>query len=92
VERGETSQHAVRRELREELGIEVGSVRRLGAVRVLPARYVLVAWLVDHQGGVLNPAPLEIAECRWVKLSEIAHLQPGLPSNQSVAAMLCSVE
>lgn len=88
VERGETPRAAIIREMREELGISVLPLQRLGAIRVPSSRHILAAWMVGHVGGSLTPAPAEIAECRWVTLPEIAELHPGLPSNQTVAEML----
>ena len=46
VERGETPRQAVGRELYEELGIQVRTTHRLGAVRVMDSRHILVVWRV----------------------------------------------
>lgn len=90
VEPGETPRMAVIREMREELGIEVLPRLRIGSLRILTSRHILAAWMVDHVDGLIVPAPAEVAECRWVALSQIPHLNPGLPSNATVAEMLRS--
>lgn len=88
VERGETSRRAVQRELLEELGIEVVTTRRLGAVRVLAGNYVLVVWCVEHLDGHIAPAPGEVAEVRWMLPDELRQIEREMPSNEHVLAML----
>lgn len=90
LERGETSRQAVIRELAEELGISVEPVERLGAVRV-DTSYVLAVWRVRHVGGAIRPAKEEIAEVRWATSEELRALEPNVPSNDRVLAMLDSI-
>jgi len=91
VEPGETSRQAVVREMREELGLIVRPCRRLGALRITDSRHVLAAWIVEQLGGVIVPAPEEVAEFRWVERCEIALLEPGLASNRTVMEMLAGL-
>ena len=79
---------AVVRELREELGIDVEPVRRLGSVRVLDSRHVLAVWEIRQVGGGIRPAESEIAEVRWMTANGLREIQPSLPSNARVLAML----
>jgi 8-oxo-dGTP diphosphatase len=88
VEHGETPRVAVRREFREELGLEIQPVSRVGAVRVLDSLHVLAIWRVDVTGGVLRPDSREIADVRWLCPSEIRALEVGLPSNEPVLQLL----
>lgn len=88
LEYGETSRMAVVRELREELGIDVEPVRRLGSVRVLDSRHVLAVWEIIQVGGGIRPAESEIAEVRWMTADGLREIQPSLPSNARVLAML----
>ena len=88
LEYGETSRMAVVRELREELGIDVGPVCRLGSVRVLDSRHVLAVWEIIQVGGGIRPAESEIAEVRWMTADGLREIQPSLPSNARVLAML----
>lgn len=88
VEPGETPRMAIRRELAEELGIEVVPLRRLGSVRLPDVGYVLAVWRVRHVAGTFVPAAEEVADTRWVLADEIRSIQPGLPSNERVFHML----
>ena len=92
VEPGENSRRAVRRELEEELGIEVLPVERLGSVRVLDPQYILAVWRVEQASGELRPATEEIADVRWLLAHEVRAIEPGLPSTQRVMDMLESRE
>ncbi len=88
VEPGETPRQAVGRELLEELGIHVNPTRRLGSVRVVDSRHILVVWCVAHIGGNFQLAEKEIADMRWVTPEQIRMIHPGLPSNHRVLEML----
>ena len=88
VEAGETSRDAVRRELSEELGIEVEAVERVGAVRVLDTNHVLAVWIVRRIGGDLRLAPSEIADAKWLTADEIRRIPRSIPSNERVLKML----
>lgn len=88
IKRNEIASLAIQRELREELGINVSPVARLGSIRITRPDYILAVWLVEHLSGTLKPAINEVAEYRWVTQTEIATLSPGLPSNLKVVEML----
>ncbi len=87
VEFGETSRHAVRRELAEELGIDVLPIERVGSVRV-DLIYVLAIWRVRHTGDTFRIAESEVAEARWLTPRQIREIRPSLPSNDRVLEML----
>src|SRR3972149_9710168 len=65
VERGETPRQAVGRELHEELGIHVRPTQRLGAVRGMDSRHILVAWRGGHLWGGFPIAPKDDAGGQW---------------------------
>lgn len=88
LEPGENSRRAIKRELMEELGIDVEPTRRLGSLRVRDSGYILSVWLVEHRSGDLCPFPEEIAECRWVTPAGAREISPSLPSNDEVLRML----
>ena len=88
LETGENSRAAIVRELWEELGIRVVPARRLGAVRVPDAKYVLATWLIDYDGAPLHPDATEIADTKWLTIDEIRQHPHGLATNEHVLRML----
>jgi 8-oxo-dGTP diphosphatase len=88
VEPGENARQAVRRELQEELGVDVVVTERLGSIRVDAGRYVLVVWRVTSNAQSFHPNENEIAEWRWLTPSELRSIKPGLPSNERVLELL----
>ena len=71
VEAGEAVETALRRELREELGIEAGSCQPLLSLRhEYPERQVeLWVWTVEHYAGVAQG--LEGQALRWLAVPEL---------------------
>jgi len=72
----EDAREALRRELDEELGVEVVGITDLGT---MPARFdhkreVLFTFAVDVASTAVRPSEAEIAEARWFPT---AHLPPG---------------
>ncbi len=90
VDPGETSRDAVRRELAEELAIEIEPLELLGQVRVPSATYVLDVWTVRLLGGTLCLNPAEVADARYMSAAEIRAIPAAMPSNEHVLALLRS--
>ena len=72
VEAGESLEEALRREAREELGVEIDAFRPLGTVHdpVEPADitvFAVTAW----KGEPVNAAPDEHSEIGWFSLNEL---------------------
>lgn len=88
MEPGETPRQAVRRELAEELGIDVDPLRRVGSVRVMDSRHILAVWRVRHVGGEFRPAEDEISAFAWLSAKAIRAVRPTLPSNETVLSLL----
>lgn len=72
AEAGETAEDALRRELREELGVEVAGGTRVGDDVPLPDGRVLRAYRVDLVSG--TPSALDHAEVRWVNGRELGEI------------------
>ncbi len=77
VEPGESDEQAVRREVREETGLEVAVGRVVGRVRI-PGLTGVVYDVADHlaevTGGTLRAGD-DAAEARWVTAAELADLK-----------------
>ena len=72
VEAGESLEEALRREAREELGVEIESSHPLGTVHdpVEPAEIVVFA-VVAWNGEPVNAAPDEHSDIGWFSLGEL---------------------
>lgn len=72
VEKGETPEAALVRELREELGVETEAVERIPGEWPLRAPYVLRVWTARLLPGSADPKPLQDHdELRWLNPAEI---------------------
>jgi NAD+ diphosphatase len=84
VEPGETLEETVRREVREEVGIEVDDLRYFGSQPWPFPHSLMIGFFARHARGDLLPDGDEIAEAGW-----FSHLDlPGLPGEISIARAL----
>lgn len=76
VEEHESPQHALARELKEELGVVIDApARPPDEVLSFESESVRLAiWFIDYSGPVENHCPEEHDELRWVSLAEAAAL------------------
>ena len=88
IEPGENSRRAIRRELAEELGIEVTPMERVGAVRLATLGYVLAVWRVSYGGVGFTLCTDEVTEIGWFTPKQIRALEDGIASNERVLEML----
>jgi 8-oxo-dGTP diphosphatase len=85
---GETASEAVVREVREELGCEVGYVRALDGATPIKPGYELTAHLVSLRSG--EPTPHEHDALRWLAADDLDDLawlpadQPFLPQLRQI--------
>ena len=84
VEPGETLEGAVIREVREEVGVEVGSVRYMGSQPWPFPHSLMIAYTAEWAGGEVVPGDEEIADARWFTPDAL----PPLPSSVSIARRL----
>ncbi|MHB1394498.1 MAG: NAD(+) diphosphatase [Clostridia bacterium] len=84
VEAGETLEECVKREIREEAGIEVKNIKYFGSQSwPFPNSYML-AFTAEHENGEIQIDEDEIAEARWFSPEEI----PNIPGKLSISRKL----
>jgi NAD+ diphosphatase len=84
VEAGETLEECVKREIREEVGIEVKNIKYFGSQSwPFPNSYML-AFTAEHKSGEIKIDENEIADARWFGIDEM----PNIPGNLSISREL----
>ncbi|NEP58811.1 MAG: 8-oxo-dGTP diphosphatase MutT [Symploca sp. SIO2G7] len=87
VEPGETVTECIKREIQEELGIEIEVGRHLITIEHTYSQFqvTLVVHYCRHLKGV--PQPLECQEIRWVSLAEIDQFSFPEANTQIITAL-----
>jgi 8-oxo-dGTP diphosphatase len=76
IEPGESQEEALRREMREELSVEVRPRQKVWECDTDDGDFRLHWWTAAINSGELRPEPSEIAETRWVTPEEFLELEP----------------
>lgn len=84
VEAGETLEQCARREVREEVGIEITNLRYFQSQPWPFPDSLMLAFFADYAGGTLNPEPTEIEAAAWFPRKAL----PGIPDPVSIARRL----
>ncbi|MEZ5728559.1 MAG: NAD(+) diphosphatase [Burkholderiaceae bacterium] len=84
LEAGETIEETVRREVREEVGIEVSDLRYFGSQSWPFPNSLMLAFFAEYAGGELRPDPNELADAQWFAPESL----PKLPPRLSIARAL----
>jgi NAD+ diphosphatase len=84
VEPGETIEDCIRREVREEVGIEVGAITYFASQSWAFPHSLMIAFTAEYAGGDITPDVTEIAEARWFA----SDAMPVLPPSVSIARRL----
>jgi NAD+ diphosphatase len=84
VEPGETIEDCIRREVREEVGVEVGRLEYFASQSWAFPHSLMIAFTAEYAGGELRPDKTEIAEARWFAFDAV----PKLPPSVSIARRL----
>lgn len=84
VEPGETIEHAVHREVREEAGIEIKNIRYLASEPWPFPNSLMLGFVADYDGGKIAPDGIEIESAAWFDRDHL----PDLPAKLSLTRAL----
>ena len=84
VEPGESVEAAVRREVNEEVGLEVGDLHYFGSQPWPFPHSLMLGFHARHQGGEIEVDGEEISDARWFGADEL----PEIPGRISIARKL----
>ena len=84
VEPGETIEDCIRREVREEVGVEVGVLTYFASQSWAFPHSLMIAYTAEYAGGEIRLDDEEIAEARWFPADAL----PKLPPSVSIARRL----
>jgi len=84
VEPGETLEECARREVREEVGIEIEAIRYFGSQPWPFPNSLMIGFTAEYAGGEIRLEEKEIAEAGWFA----AEALPGMPPKMSIARRL----
>jgi NAD+ diphosphatase len=84
VEAGESLEECVRRELQEEVGIQVRDLRYFGSQSWPFPNSLMVAFTAEYAGGELAPDPTELTDAGWFRADAL----PRIPERLSIARRL----
>jgi|TARA_B110000483_G_scaffold99953_1_gene122689 NAD+ diphosphatase len=84
IEAGESAEHAVYREVLEEVGIKTGKLTYFSSQAWPFPGQLMLAYYAEYLDGEINPDEEEIADAQWFKLSEL----PEIPPNYTISGKL----
>lgn len=84
VEAGESLEEAAKREVREEVGVELSEIRYFGSQPWPFGRSLMIGFNARYAGGEIRVDGTEIAEARWFRPDAL----PQLPPKLSIARQL----
>ncbi len=76
VEPGETLEDGVKREIREEVGVEVRNLRYFGSQQWPFPHSLMIGFLADYESGDITVDGEEIVEADWFDADHLPHIPP----------------
>lgn len=86
IEAGETAEHAVAREVMEEVGVQVGNVTYHCSQSWPFPHSLMLGFYADYEAGELQPDGFEITEARWFSKTDLADI--NIPPPFTIARKL----
>ena len=90
VEPGEMLEDTVRRETREEVGVEVENIRYFGSQPWPFPHSLMVAFTADYAGGDIRPDGIEIEEARFFDAEQLPQLPPSISISRRLITTVCA--
>ena len=90
VEPGEMLEDTVRRETREEVGVEVENIRYFGSQPWPFPHSLMVAFTADYAGGEIRPDGVEIEEARFFDAEQLPQLPPSISISRRLITTICA--
>lgn len=84
VEAGETLEECVKREIKEEVGIEVKNIKYFGSQSWPFPNSFMIGFTAEHESGEIQIDENEIAEANWYSVAEM----PDIPAKISISRRL----
>ena len=84
VDIGESLEAAARREIREEVGVEVRDLRYVASQYWPFPSQLMVGFVATYAGGEARPDHTELEDARWFSVSDL----PDLPGQHSIARFI----
>jgi NAD+ diphosphatase len=84
VEPGESLEEAVRREVREEVGVEIGPLQYFGSQPWPFPNSLMLGFYAEWAAGDIVIDPVEIVDARWFHIDDL----PPFPGSMSIASQL----
>lgn len=85
IEPGESAEQALAREVREEVGLEVGAARYIGSEPWPFPGQLMLGFIAEWASGAINPDGEEVVDAQWFHRR---HLPDTIPQAQTLSAHL----
>ena len=89
IEYGELGEHAIKREVEEEFGIEIDVVELLNLVEVIEPEkhWIGPAFIAELKSGEAKPSEEDkFKDFKWVDISEVENMKLTIPCRQNIEA------